>query len=99
MMPIWMQPCKALISKFRNNGQTCVCANRIYVQAGIYDAFVEKLGVAVAAMKVGDGFKEGTVLGPLINKAAKAKLDDHIADAIAKGAGVVTGAEPHDLEL
>jgi len=87
----------ALISKFRNNGQTCVCANRIYVQAGIYDAFVAKLGVAVAAMQVGDGFDEGTVLGPLINKAAKAKLDDHIADAIAKGAEVVTGAEPHEL--
>jgi succinate-semialdehyde dehydrogenase/glutarate-semialdehyde dehydrogenase len=87
----------ALISKFRNNGQTCVCANRIYAQAGIHDAFVEKLGMAVAAMKVGDGFDEGTLLGPLINQAAKAKFDDHIADAVAKGAQVVTGAAPHDF--
>ena len=87
----------ALISKFRNNGQTCVCANRIYAQAGIYDRFVEKLGAAVAAMKVGDGFEDGTVLGPLISEDAKAKLDDHIADALSKGASIVTGAEPHSL--
>ncbi|WP_426034628.1 NAD-dependent succinate-semialdehyde dehydrogenase [Cypionkella sp. TWP1-2-1b2] len=87
----------ALISKFRNNGQTCVCANRIYAQAGIHDAFVEKLGHSVAAMQVGDGFDEGTLLGPLINQAAKAKFDDHIADAVAKGAQVVTGGAPHNL--
>ncbi|MDR7127003.1 NAD-dependent succinate-semialdehyde dehydrogenase [Pseudotabrizicola sp. 4114] len=87
----------ALISKFRNNGQTCVCANRIYAQAGIYDRFVEKLGAAVARMQVGDGFADGTVLGPLINEAAKAKLEDHIADALSKGASIVTGAEQHAL--
>jgi succinate-semialdehyde dehydrogenase/glutarate-semialdehyde dehydrogenase len=85
----------ALVSKFRNNGQTCVCANRIYAQSGIHDQFVEKLARAVAAMPVGDGFAEGTVLGPLINTAAKAKFDDHIADALAQGAQVVTGAAPH----
>ncbi|WP_439150700.1 aldehyde dehydrogenase family protein, partial [Sulfitobacter sp.] len=82
----------ALVSKFRNNGQTCVCANRVYAQAGIYDRFVEKLGAAVAAMKVGDGFEDGTVLGPLISEDAKTKLDDHIADALSKGASIVTGA-------
>ena len=87
----------ALISKFRNNGQTCVCANRLYVQSGIYDRFVEKLGAAVAAMKVGDGFEEGTVLGPLINAAAKEKLEDHIEDALSKGASVVTGKEQNTL--
>ena len=87
----------ALISKFRNNGQTCVCANRIYAQEGIYDRFVEKLGAAVAAMKVGDGFEDGTVLGPLISEDAKAKLDDHVADALSKGASIVTGAKPHSL--
>ena len=85
----------ALISKFRNNGQTCVCANRIFVQAGVYDRFVEKLGTAVAAMKVGDGFEDGTLLGPLINAEAKAKLEDHVADALAKGASVVTGGAVH----
>ena len=85
----------AILSKFRNNGQTCVCANRLYVQAGIHDRFVAKLGEAVAAMRVGDGFEEGTVLGPLINAAAKAKYDDHVADALARGARVVTGAKPH----
>ena len=87
----------ALVSKFRNNGQTCVCANRIYAQAGIYDSFVEKLAAAVAELKVGDGFEEGTMLGPLINAEAKAKLDAHIADAVAKGATVVTGADAHHL--
>lgn len=85
----------ALLSKFRNNGQTCVCANRIFAQAGIHDAFVEKLGRAVAAMPVGDGFDQGVVLGPLINTDAKAKFDDHVADAVSKGARVVTGAAPH----
>ncbi len=87
----------AIISKFRNNGQTCVCANRIYAQAGIHDRFVARLSEAVAALKVGDGFEEGTVLGPLINEAAKAKLDEHIADALAKGGAVATGGEGHPL--
>ncbi|MCR8549077.1 NAD-dependent succinate-semialdehyde dehydrogenase [Salipiger sp. P9] len=81
----------AIMCKFRNNGQTCVCANRIYVQAGVYDAFAEKLTAAVARMKVGDGLEEGTDLGPLINQDAIAKVQDHIADAKAKGAQVVLG--------
>lgn len=81
----------ALAAKFRNNGQTCVCANRIYAQSGIHDAFVAKLVVAVAGLKVGDGFTPDTTLGPLINPAAKAKFEDHIADAVAKGAEVVAG--------
>jgi succinate-semialdehyde dehydrogenase / glutarate-semialdehyde dehydrogenase len=87
----------ALESKFRNNGQTCVCANRIYVQAGIYNTFVERFGAAVAGLKVGDGFEEGTLLGPLINADAMTKLNAHISDAIEKGAEVVTGAAPHPL--
>jgi succinate-semialdehyde dehydrogenase/glutarate-semialdehyde dehydrogenase len=85
----------ALLSKFRNNGQTCVCANRIYVQAGIHDAFVERLARAVSEMPVGDGFEQGVLLGPLINADAKAKFDDHVADALDKGARVMTGAAPH----
>ncbi len=86
----------AMACKFRNNGQTCVCANRIYVQAGVYDAFAAKLKTAVEAMKVGDGF-EGADLGPLISGPALAKVEDHIADATAKGASVLTGGKPHDL--
>ena len=85
----------ALMSKFRNNGQTCVCANRIFVQSGIHDAFVEALGRAVAGMQVGDGFDEGVVLGPLINESAKEKFNEHVADALSKGARVVTGAADH----
>ena len=87
----------AMISKYRNNGQTCVCANRIYVQAGVYDAFAEKLAAAVARMKVGDGLEEGTTVGPLINEEAVAKVEAHIADATAKGATVLTGGKPHEL--
>jgi len=87
----------ALQSKFRNNGQTCVCANRIFAQSGIHDTFVEKLGRAVAALKVGDGFEEGTQLGPLINEAAVDKLRNHLDDAVSKGASVVTGGQPHEL--
>lgn len=83
----------AIMCKFRNNGQTCVCANRIYVQDGVYDAFAEKLAVAVRKMKVGDGLEEGTVLGPLINTAAILKVQEHIADATAKGAKVILGGE------
>ncbi|MCC5972504.1 MAG: NAD-dependent succinate-semialdehyde dehydrogenase [Rubellimicrobium sp.] len=85
----------ALMSKFRNNGQTCVCANRIFVQSGIHDAFVEALAKAVAGMQVGDGFDEGVVLGPLINEGAKDKFNEHVTDALSKGARVVTGAAPH----
>ncbi|MBZ4690758.1 MAG: succinate semialdehyde dehydrogenase [Cereibacter sp.] len=87
----------AMASKFRNNGQTCVCANRIYVQAGVYDAFAEKLGAAVAKLKVGDGLTQGTDTGPLITEKAVAKVEDHIADVLAKGGHVVTGGKRHSL--
>jgi succinate-semialdehyde dehydrogenase/glutarate-semialdehyde dehydrogenase len=84
-----------IASKYRNNGQTCVCANRIYVQAGVYDAFAEKLGAAVARLRVGDGLQAGTDLGPLVNMAAVTKVEEHIADALAKGAQVVAGGRRH----
>ena len=87
----------AMISKFRNNGQTCVCANRIYVQAGVYDAFAEKLAAAVKKLNVGDGLKDGVTTGPLINEAAVEKVEEHIADALAGGGKVVTGGKRHDL--
>ncbi len=87
----------AMISKYRNNGQTCVCANRMYVQAGVYDAFAEKLVAAVEAMKVGDGFDDGVSAGPLISKAAVDKVEEHIADASGKGAKIVTGGRRHKL--
>ena len=83
----------AILCKFRNNGQTCVCANRIYVQAGIYDVFAEKLAAAVGEMKVGDGLEAGTALGPLINASAMTKVQDHISDATAKGAKVILGGD------
>jgi succinate-semialdehyde dehydrogenase/glutarate-semialdehyde dehydrogenase len=85
----------ALLSKFRNNGQTCVCANRIYVQAGVFDAFAEKLRAAVEGMRVGDGLEDGTDLGPLISPDAADKVREHIADAVAKGATVLTGGHAH----
>jgi succinate-semialdehyde dehydrogenase/glutarate-semialdehyde dehydrogenase len=81
----------AILCKFRNNGQTCVCANRIYVQAGVYDTFAAKLKARVEQMKIGDGFEAGVDLGPLINPAAGDKVKEHIADAIAKGANVILG--------
>ncbi len=87
----------ALIAKYRNNGQTCVCANRIYVQDGVYDAFAAKLATAVAKLKTGNGFDEGVILGPLIDKAALAKVEEHIADALGKGARVVQGGKRHAL--
>ena len=87
----------AMISKYRNNGQTCVCANRIYVQAGVYDAFAEKLAAAVSAMKIGDGLDDGVGTGPLINMEAVDKVEEHIADATAKGAKVITGGARHEL--
>ena len=81
----------AIMCKFRNNGQTCVCANRIYVQAGVYDAFAEKLKDRVSKMKVGDGLEAGVDLGPLINPEAGDKVIEHIKDAKAKGATVILG--------
>jgi succinate-semialdehyde dehydrogenase/glutarate-semialdehyde dehydrogenase len=87
----------AVIAKFRNNGQTCVCANRIYVQAGVYDAFAEKLAARVASLPTGNGFDEGIVFGPLIDDAAVAKVAEHVADATAKGATVTLGGKPHRL--
>ncbi len=87
----------AIMCKFRNNGQTCVCANRIYVQAGVYDAFASKLKDRVASMKVGDGLDDGTLFGPLINAKAVAKVQDHIADATAKGAEIILGGNPSEL--
>lgn len=87
----------ALDCKFRNSGQTCVCANRIYVQSGIHDAFVERFSKAVSEMKVGNGMDPDTVLGPLINRQAMAKFNAHISDAVEKGARVVTGGEAHPL--
>jgi succinate-semialdehyde dehydrogenase/glutarate-semialdehyde dehydrogenase len=83
----------AIMCKFRNNGQTCVCANRIYVQAGVYDAFAQKLADAVGKLKVGDGLESGTALGPLINTNAILKVQEHIADATAKGATVLLGGD------
>jgi succinate-semialdehyde dehydrogenase / glutarate-semialdehyde dehydrogenase len=81
----------AMASKYRNAGQTCVCANRLLVQDGVYDAFVAKLAEAVAKLKVGDGFETGVTTGPLINRAAVAKVKEHIEDAISKGAKIVFG--------
>jgi succinate-semialdehyde dehydrogenase / glutarate-semialdehyde dehydrogenase len=83
----------AMASKYRNNGQTCVCANRIYVQDGVYDAFADKLGAAVKKLKVGNGVEDGVTTGPLINTAAVKKVEEHIADAIAKGGKVATGGK------
>jgi succinate-semialdehyde dehydrogenase/glutarate-semialdehyde dehydrogenase len=85
----------ALVSKYRNAGQTCVCANRFYVQAGVYDAFAAKLAAKVAEFKVGAGTEAGVNIGPLIEPAAVAKVQEHVADAVAKGAKVVLGGRPH----
>jgi len=87
----------AMASKFRNNGQTCVCANRIYVQAGVYDAFAAKLGAAVARLNVGDGLVDGVDTGPLVNMDAVEKVEEHIADVLAKGGKVVQGGKRHAL--
>lgn len=83
----------AIISKYRNNGQTCVCANRIYVQDGVYDAFAEKLAAAVAKLKIGNGLEDGTTTGPLIDGKAVAKVQEHIEDAVSKGAKVLAGGK------
>jgi len=85
----------AMQSKFRNAGQTCVCANRIYAQSGIHDAFVERLVAATAALKVGAGSEPGTDIGPLIDDKALAKVREHIGDATGKGARVLTGGSAH----
>jgi succinate-semialdehyde dehydrogenase/glutarate-semialdehyde dehydrogenase len=87
----------AMMSKFRNTGQTCVCANRILVQDGVYEAFAAKLAEAVKKLKVGFGLNEGVTQGPLIDMAAVAKVEEHIADATAKGAKVAVGGSRHEL--
>ncbi|HYH19083.1 MAG TPA: NAD-dependent succinate-semialdehyde dehydrogenase [Azospirillum sp.] len=85
----------ALASKYRNSGQTCVCANRLLVQAGVYDAFAEKLAKAVQAINVGNGLEAGVTQGPMINAAAVAKVEELLGDALEKGAKVVTGGKRH----
>jgi succinate-semialdehyde dehydrogenase/glutarate-semialdehyde dehydrogenase len=87
----------AMASKYRNAGQTCVCANRFLVQEGVYDEFVAKLAKTAAAMKVGNGVETGVAQGPLINPAAIDKIEEHIADAVSKGAKIVTGGKRHAL--
>jgi succinate-semialdehyde dehydrogenase / glutarate-semialdehyde dehydrogenase len=86
----------AMISKYRNAGQTCVCANRLYVQSGIYDAFAAKLAEKVSKLKVGDGFAEGVTTGPLIDANAVKKVREHVADAVSKGAKVALGGSGAD---
>ena len=86
-----------MASKYRNTGQTCVCANRILVQDGVYDAFAEKLAAKVAELRVGPGDQEGVAQGPLINDAAVDKVEEHIADALDQGARVVLGGKRHEL--
>ena len=85
----------AMASKFRNTGQTCVCANRLFVQDGVYEQFAKKLGEKVAAMKVGSGLDEGVMQGPLIDMKAVEKVEEHITDAVGKGARLVTGGKRH----
>ena len=87
----------ALASKYRNTGQTCVCANRLLVQAGVYDAFAAKLAAAVSAFKVGNGLEAGVAQGPLIDNDALAKVEDLVADAVQHGAQVITGGKRHAL--
>ncbi len=87
----------AIASKFRNTGQTCVCANRLFVQDGVYDAFAGKLREAVAKLRVGDGLAGATDQGPLIDANALAKVEEHVADAAAKGARIAIGGKPHAL--
>lgn len=87
----------ALASKYRNTGQTCVCANRLYIQDGIYDAFAARLAEKVRALKVGNGLEDGVVQGPLIDRRALAKVREHIDDALSQGAKVLAGGKPHAL--
>jgi succinate-semialdehyde dehydrogenase/glutarate-semialdehyde dehydrogenase len=87
----------AIASKYRNTGQTCVCANRLLVQEGVYDEFAKKLSAAVARLRVGDGLKGATDQGPLIDEKAIAKVEEHVADALAKGARLTAGGKRHSL--
>ncbi len=86
----------AIACKFRNNGQTCVCANRIYVQDGVYDSFAEKLANAAAALRIGDGLEDGTQLGPLIHDEALTKVEAHVDDVLSNGGAVLTGGARHN---
>src|SRR5260370_8267547 len=86
-----------IISKFRNSGQTCVCANRVYVQDGVYDGCAEKVVVGVKELKGGNGLEPGVLQGPLIDEAAVEKAEDHISDAVSKGARVLLGGKRHSL--
>ena len=86
-----------MISKYRNNGQTCVCANRIYIQAGIYDEFASRLALATEQLKIGDGLVDGINTGPLINSDAVEKVESHIEDAVNSGARIVIGGKRHEL--
>jgi succinate-semialdehyde dehydrogenase/glutarate-semialdehyde dehydrogenase len=87
----------AMLSKYRNAGQTCVCANRIFVQDSVYDAFAAKLAAKARALKVGRGTEAGVAVGPLIDRQGLAKVQEHVADAVAKGAKVLTGGKPDAL--
>ncbi|KIQ23378.1 succinate-semialdehyde dehydrogenase [Variovorax paradoxus] len=87
----------AMVSKYRNTGQTCVCANRIYVQRGVLEAFTQKLVAKVNALKVGDGTEPGVTQGPLIDAKAVEKIEEHVADALAKGGKVLAGGKRHKL--
>ena len=87
----------AIVSKYRNAGQTCVCANRLIIQSGVYDAFAEKLVAAVKELKVGNGFEPNVLQGPLIDQSAVEKIEDHIQDAVSKGARVLRGGKRHAL--
>jgi succinate-semialdehyde dehydrogenase/glutarate-semialdehyde dehydrogenase len=86
----------AMASKYRNSGQTCVCANRLIVQDGVYDEFSEKLALAVNALQVGEAMEENVEQGPLINEAAVLKVEEHISDALSKGARIATGGKRHE---
>ncbi|MCK0139430.1 NAD-dependent succinate-semialdehyde dehydrogenase [Aliiroseovarius sp. F47248L] len=86
----------AIACKFRNNGQTCVCANRIYVQEGVYDDFAKRFAKAVSALPVGDGLNEGIALGPLISQDAVDKVREHVADATSKGGEIILGGKEHE---
>jgi succinate-semialdehyde dehydrogenase/glutarate-semialdehyde dehydrogenase len=87
----------AIVSKYRNAGQTCVCANRLFVQDGVYDAFAAKLADRVAKLTVGNGVEAGVTQGPLINQEAVAKVEEHVADATGRGARVALGGKRHAL--
>lgn len=87
----------AIASKYRNAGQTCVCANRLFVHDAVYDEFAEKYAAKVAEMPVGNGFEDGVVIGPLINEKAVAKVENQVADAVSKGGRILTGGKRHEL--